>query len=96
MKFIFPQNYNLKLKLFGIMDYSTAIFDIIWCLSVFFISQLIFHSIKISIVLSIILCLPILIFSIAGFNGENMSFVIKYMFMYLIRPKVYVFNKSPL
>lgn len=94
LKFIFPQNYNLKLKLFGILDYSTAIFDVVWCLSIFFIFQLIFHSIKISIVFSIVLCLPVLIFSIVGFSGENMGSIIKYMIIYLIKPKFYVFNKN--
>ena len=29
MKFIFPQNYNFKSKLFGVIDYSTAIFNVI-------------------------------------------------------------------
>ena len=94
LKFVFPQNYNLKLKLFGIIDYSTAIFDVIWCFSIFFIFQLIFHSIKISIIFSIILCLPVLIFSIVGFNGENMGSIIKYMIKYLIKPKFYVFKKN--
>lgn len=93
LKFIFPQNYNMKLKLFGIIDYSTVIFDIIWCFSVFSIIQLISHSMKITVVLSIILCLPVLLFSFVGFNGENFGSVIKYMFLYLIRPKVYVFKK---
>ena len=27
MKFIFPQNYNFKNKLLGIIDYSTAFFN---------------------------------------------------------------------
>ena len=30
MKFIFPQNYCFKNKLFGIIDYSTLILNIIW------------------------------------------------------------------
>lgn len=94
MKFIFPQNYNLKLKLFGIIDYSTAIFDVIWCFSIFTIFQLLFHSIKISIIFSIILCLPVLIFSIVGLGGENMGLIVKSMILYLVKPKVYVFKKT--
>lgn len=93
LKFIFPQNYNMKLKLFGIVDYSTVIFDIIWCVSIFSILQLIFHSIKITVIGTIILCLPVLLFSFVGFNGENFGSIIKCMFLYLIRPKVYVFKK---
>ena len=30
MKFIFPQNYNFKNKLLGIIDYPTAIFNVIY------------------------------------------------------------------
>ena len=30
MKFIFPQNYDFKNKLFGFIDYSTVIFNLIW------------------------------------------------------------------
>lgn len=30
MKFIFPQNYNFKNKLFGIIDYTNLFLNIIW------------------------------------------------------------------
>ena len=39
MKFIFPQNYNFKNKLLGIIDYSTAFFNLI----IYGISFLILH-----------------------------------------------------
>lgn len=94
IKFIFPQNYNFKSKLLGIIDYNVAIFDVIWCVSIFFLLNLIFDSTKIIISLLIIFCLPIIIFSIVGFNGENISLVVKYITIYLIRPKVYVFSKK--
>ena len=35
MKFIFPQNYNFKNKLLGIIDYSTAFFNIFWYVIIF-------------------------------------------------------------
>ena len=35
MKFIIPQNYNFRNKLFGILDYSTVIFITIWCSNIF-------------------------------------------------------------
>ena len=37
MKFIFPQNYNFKNKLFGFLDYSTIFLNLIWDL-IFIIS----------------------------------------------------------
>ena len=42
MKFIFPQNYNFKNKLFGIIDYSSLIFNIIWDLIIFLLINLLF------------------------------------------------------
>lgn len=93
LKFIFPQNYNFRSKLFGIIDYSVAIFNIIWCLSFFLAFRFIFHSIKLSLIFSIPICLPILIFSVVGFNGENISLVFKYILKYLFSTKIYVFNK---
>ena len=35
MKFIFPQNYNFKNKLFGVIEYSTIFLNLIWDLFVF-------------------------------------------------------------
>ena len=35
MKFIFPKNYNFKNKIFGIIDYSTALVNIIWYAFIF-------------------------------------------------------------
>lgn len=37
---------------------------------------------------------PILIFCFVGFNGENINSSIKYIIIYLIKPKIYVFNKK--
>ena len=94
MKFIFPQNYNFKPKLLGIIDYPTAIFCLIWCIIIVFILNLIFNSIKFIICISIITILPIIIFCFVGFNGENIIPVMKYMLLYLLRPKIYVFSKK--
>ena len=54
MKFIFPQNYNFKSKLFGTFDYSTIIINIIWDLCVFFITNLFFTNINLKIFIVII------------------------------------------
>ena len=94
MKFIFPQNYNFKPKLLGIIDYPTAIFCTAWCIIIFSIFNLIFDSLQLIICLSIIAIFPVIIFCFAGFNGENIGAAVKYIFLYLIKPKVYVFNKK--
>lgn len=95
LKFIIPQNYNFKSKLLGIIDYSTAILNIIWFLIMGFIINLIKFNLKFKIFLFILLCFPLFIFSIVGFNGESITYVLKYILKYLIRPKVYVFGKVP-
>lgn len=94
IKFIFPQNYNFKPKLLGIIDYSIAIFCLIWCISTFIILKLIFNSLQLIISLIIILNLPVFLLSFIGFQGENIGALLKYFFLYLIRPKLYVFNKK--
>lgn len=93
MKFIIPQNYNFKNKIFGIIDYSTALFNIVWYLFVFFIINFIFNDWNIKIFLLISLCFPITLFSILGFNGEPIIYVIKYVFKYIFRPKLYLYKK---
>ena len=68
MKFIFPQNYNFKNKLFGIIDYSDLFFNIIWNLFIFLLINLIFKNNTIKIFIFIIFSLPVLLFSIFSFK----------------------------
>lgn len=96
MKFIFPQNYNFNNKLFGFLDYSTAIVNLIWYTFIFCICNLIFHSLNLKIFFFIILCLPLFLFSIIGFNHENIVYVFYYIFKYIQSKKIYVFMKTPL
>ena len=51
MKFIFPQNYKFNTKLLGIMDYQTAIINLIWGGIVFLIVNTIFNSLSLKICL---------------------------------------------
>lgn len=94
MNFIFPQNYDFNSKLFGIIDYATAIIDLIWAGIVFILLNLFFKSIRIKIFIFIILVLPVTIISIVGINGENMLNVITCIFKYLFKPKLLFFNKK--
>ena len=93
MKFIFPKNYNFKNKLFGIIDYSTALLNLFWIIFIYFLSNLFFNNLSIKIFFIISFCLPLFIFSIIGFNHENILSVIIYFLKYLIRPKLYLYNK---
>ena len=94
MKFIFPQNYNFKNKLFGVIEYSTIFLNLIWDLFIFIFIN-IFNNLNIKIFLFFIFCFPLFLFSITGFNGESIIYVIRYIFNFLIKQKIYLFKKSP-
>lgn len=93
MKFIFPQNYNFKNKLFGIIDYSSLIFNIVFDAFIFGITHLLGFSISTKVVITVTLGLPVLLFSIAGFNHENILYIILYLWQYFKKPKLYLYNK---
>ena len=93
MKFIFPQNYDLKNKILGFLDYSTAIFNICWYIIIFITINLLFESLNIKIFLFILLCFPILLFSLYGFNGENFLYAFFYILSFIFKQKLYLFKK---
>lgn len=94
MKFIFPQNYNFNIKLLGIIDYSVAIADLIWGVLVFFIVNILIRSLSIKFFLSIILVFPVVIFSIAGVDGENLLYFLSYILKYIFKQKLYLYEKK--
>ena len=93
MKFIFPQNYYFNSTLFGFIDYSTAILNIVWFSFVFCFINLFFSNLNLKIFLFIVLCFPVLLFSIIGFNHENIIYVFLYVSKYIRNPKVYLYKK---
>lgn len=94
MKFIFPQNYDFKNKILGIIDYSTAFVNLLWYAVVFILVSLIFKSWSWKIFVFVTLCFPLLLFSFAGFNGENVVYVFSYLFRFLTRPKLLLYKKE--
>jgi len=93
MKFIIPQNYNFKNKILGIIDYSTAILNVVWYGIIFIILHFLFNNWNIKIFLLISFCFPLTIFSIVGFNGEPIIYVFKYILKYFFSPKLYLYKK---
>ena len=94
MKFIIPQNYNLNTKLFGIIEYTAAIIDLIWCGIVYIIINFLFKSISIKIFIFIATTFPIIIFSIVGVNGENFIYYFTYIIKYFLKQKIYLYDKK--
>ncbi len=94
MKFVIPQNYKFKNKILGIIDYPTAVFNVLWNLVIYFFLKNMSLSISIRIFIFSTLSFPILLLTIIGFNNESPIYTIRYIFRYLIRPKVYLFKKD--
>lgn len=94
MKFIFPQNYNFKKKFLGIFDYSTLLINFIWDFFIIFIINIFLNNLTFKIFIFIILCFPLLLFSFSGFDGENIIYVIIYVFKFLLKQKVFLYNKK--
>lgn len=93
MKFVFPQNYDFKNKLFGMIDYSTAFVNLLWYAFVLLFANFIFKSLTVKIFVFIVFCFPLLLFSFAGFNGENILYVFSYIIRFLLRPKLFLYKK---
>ncbi len=93
MNFIFPENYNFKNKLFGLFDYSTVIINIIWAFLMFQISKMLPFNLNIKISVFIIFYFPLLLFSIFGFNNENIFYFLSYMFKFVKNRRIYFFSK---
>lgn len=94
MNFIFPKNYNFKQKLFGIIDYSTAILDVTVGAILFFITNFLFKNMTIKIYFFISLYFPILLFSILGIHRESFLNVAFYMTKFLKNQNVYLYTKE--
>lgn len=92
MKFIFPQNYNFKTKLFGILDYPTAILNLIFGFIVFIITKFFIYDFLTKIIIFIIICFPIFLISIFGFHQENIIYVFYYLFLYIKSKKIYLYK----
>lgn len=95
MKFIFPQNYDFKNKILGVIDYSTALVNLLWYAIVFIFLHLIVKDLALKIFIFIVLCFPLLLISFAGFNGENIVYVFSYLFRFLYKPKLFLYRKNP-
>lgn len=94
MKFIIPQNYKYKNKLFGLIDYPTAIINIVWNLILYYFLRRLFIALTIKIFVFTALSFPVLLLTIIGFNNESPIYTIKYLINYFKKPKIYLFNKN--
>ena len=93
MLFIFPKNYNFKPKLLGLIEYTTAIFDVITALIIYFLINLFISDISIKITIFISIYLPIMLISIIGINKESFISIKKYILKFIINQNIYLYYK---
>ena len=94
MNFIIPKNYRFKNKIFGIIDYPTAILNVLWNIILYFIFKNIHIQIAIKIFIFSTLSFPILLFTIVGFNNESPIYTTTYIIKYLMSQKVFLYEKN--
>ena len=94
MNFIFPENYNFKRKLFGMFDYATVITNIVWAFFMFKLSKFLPFNFNVRISIFIIFYFPLFLFSLLGFNNENIIYFFSYMFKFIKNRKIYFFSKT--
>ena len=94
MNFIFPQNYNFKNKLFGFIEYTTIFINILSGFFCYLISSIFSKNTSLQISLFIVLFFPLLLFSIIGFNNEKITYIIKYILIFIFSPKYYIYRKN--
>lgn len=94
MKFIFPKNYTFKAKLFGFIDYTTAIFNAILILIIYFLTNVIFSDINFKIYFFIAVYFPIFLFSVLCFQTENIISVIYYTIYFFKNRNIYLYKKT--
>ena len=94
MIFIFPKNYSYKQKLFGFIDYSTAILDLFVGIFIYSFINFFITSINIKIYIFVSTFFPFFLISIIGINKESFISVFKYMIKYIKNQKVYLYLKK--
>lgn len=94
MNFILPKNYKFKPKLFGLIDYQTAVLDSVWAGILYVLVNLFFTSISTKLYIFIGLFVPFLLFSIVGVHNENIVSVFIYILKYYNHQKIYLFKKK--
>ena len=93
VKFIFPQNYKFNKKILGLVDAQTAVVSSLWAGMMYLVVNFIFKSLYVKIFSFIVTVFPIVIFSIVGFNGENIINVAMYIIKFLMRRRIMLYGK---
>ena len=90
IEYIVPKNYDIKPKILGVIEQEAFIMFLIITLIIF----VIINSIIIKLQIIIVITLPQIVILINGINGESIIYIVKYVLLYILRKKVYLYEKS--
>ena len=93
MNFVIPKNYKVRIKILGLFDYSTAIFNIILLSFLILATNIIFHNLKLQIFIVISIYFPFFLLSIFSFNQESFISVLYYIIKFIVNPKYILYDK---
>lgn len=93
INFIFPKNYNFSFKLFGIFSYSVIFLNIVYGFLLYLIISFFFNTFIIKFYIFITFFIPVFLFSILNHSNENILVIFIYILKFLVRPKVYFYDK---
>jgi hypothetical protein len=91
MKFIIPKNYNYHLKILGLIDYPTAIFNLLVLGLLWLLFSPLFPNILRKTAVVIILYLPLLLITIVESQNESSIYRIYYIIKFFVKPKIYLY-----
>jgi len=94
MHFIIPKNYDFKAKLFGIIDYSTALLNGVWAGILYVFVKFLFSALSTKIYCFAGLFLPFFLFTIFGTNNENIISVSVYVIKFYQKQKIFLYQKN--
>jgi hypothetical protein len=90
--YIFPKNYNFKNKIGGVIDYPTAIFNLLFIFLLYKFISIFKLTLTSKLIFISIFYTPIFLVSIFNHNDDNIICIAYYVIKFLVRPKLYLYK----
>ena len=90
--YIFPKNYNFKNKIGGVIDYPTAIFNLLFLFLLYKFISIVKLTLTSKLIFISIFYTPIFLVSIFNHNDDNIICIAYYVIKFLVRPKLYLYK----
>ena len=90
--YIFPKNYNFKNKIGGVIDYPTAIFNLLFLFLLYKFISIFKLTLTSKLIFISIFYTPIFLVSIFNRNDDNIICIAYYVIKFLVRPKLYLYK----